>query len=163
MSEPARYVLWLSIEEQVPQENGDDDCNDVGLPEPIAVEFETLEAAEAYRGMLLDMLISTYIIHTYAPVYAKVEQLEKELNPFIYNLEGIDEPSACPGEGGPTDSTGDVGPGLPAEANRDTGVEETEGSDAGAVEDGASGDGDASEHAGEAACSLRSRARDSQK
>lgn len=73
------YRIWLEIEEY-DEETEESNPASVAQPESLEVEFETLEVAETCRDMILNLydIMSTYIVKTYAPVYARVEELEQQ-------------------------------------------------------------------------------------
>jgi len=72
------FKIWMVID------NYDelDPIPELGLTsESLEVEFETAEAAEYYRTMMLEVfdLFARYTIVTYGGVYARVKELEEQL------------------------------------------------------------------------------------
>ncbi len=111
------YRIWIEIERKFNVGEETEDHEDVGESEPLDMEFTTPEAAEAIRTMMLGMMdaMSTYIVQTYAPVYARVEKLEGLLDYHDWSWRDHERETPT-GEGKPNRPGGDLGQGGGGEA-----------------------------------------------
>lgn len=129
------FKIWLEIEEY--DDETEEHDSHVAEPEPLEVEFDTLEEAESYRTLMLEVhdSLASYIIRQYTGMYRQFTQLKDEFEKLkdevAWEAEDHEQGSTCPGESSPTDSSGDLGEGSGSAAGSDQDTEgrgaETEG------------------------------------